>query len=219
MIVRRVTAIERELVREFYLALSEQDRWMRFCTVTSDGVINQYVDKLRFAQTTILAVHNERAEPIALAELTPVGRVGELAFTVRDDMRGRGIGGRLMAQLLDRARMEGVREVYVMFLSENTPMCRLAMRAGMSIVRESTESRAWKAVEPPTAADLVRLCVEDAVAHGEHFGTLMMARYSAFMNNNVKATLFPIETLLGSAASWPATAEGIRVEGLLARQG
>lgn len=206
MIVRPVTAIERELVREFYLALSEQDRWMRFCTLASDGVINRYVDRLRFEQTTILAVHDDDAETIALAELTPVGSAGELAFLVREDMRRRGIGGRLMARLLSRARMEGLRAVYVMFLSENTPMCRLAVQAAMTITRESTESRGWKALEPPTAADLVRFCVEDAVAHGEHFGTLMMARYGAFMNNNVKATLLPLETLLRNAASWPAAA-------------
>lgn len=183
MIIRPVTAIERELVRDFYLALSEQDRWMRFCSVASDGVINRYVDSVRFDQTTILAAHDDKAETIALAELTPLGAAGELAFAVRENMRRQGIGGRLMTRLLGRARMHGLQTVYVMFLSENTPMRRLAVRAGMGITRASTEFRGWKALEPASAAELVRLCVEDAVANGEHFGTLMMARYGALIRN------------------------------------
>lgn len=204
MIIRRVTALERELVREFYLGLSQEDRSKRFFSAVSDAVVNRYVDQMRLDETTVVAAHDGTTEPIAMAELAPVADAGELAFAVRAEMRQQGVATLLMSRLVDRARMCGLRAVYVMFLSENTPMRRLATRGGMYITRDGTECRGWRPLKPPTGAELARWCIDDAVSHGEHLATLIIAQCGAVMNNGMKASTLPLELILTNAASWSA---------------
>jgi len=199
MIVKPVTAVEREQMRRFYLSLAGDDRRMRFCSTASDGVVNGYVDRLDFTGRTILAAYGEEAEIIGLGELAPVGDKGELAFAVRADMRRQGVGTWLMRRLLARARMRGLREAFVMFLWENTPMRRLALRAEMSIACERAESFGSRRLEPATAAELTRWCLEDMVSHGEHFATLMITQYGSLMSESVNASGLPLEALTNAA--------------------
>lgn len=189
MIIKPVAEFERELVRDFYLALPEDDRAMRFCANVSAAVVDRYVEGLDFTGRTILAAYSEKAEMIALAELAPVGDKGELAFAVQANMRRQGVGTRLMERLLGRARMCGLREAFVMFLWENAPMRRLAVRAGMAITCEGSEGYGRRLLERPNGAELARWCVEDIASHGEHFATSMIARGGSL--------------IIGAPKSWP----------------
>ena len=69
MIIRTLTVFERDAVRNFYLALSTDDRRKRFCCTLSDETISKYVDGLDFTRHTILGAFNEHAQLIGLAEL------------------------------------------------------------------------------------------------------------------------------------------------------
>jgi GNAT superfamily N-acetyltransferase len=133
MIIRPLTVFEREAVRQFYLSLSPDDRRKRFCCTLSDETIFKYVDRLDFSRDTILGAFDEQAQVVGLAELVRGAEESEMAFSVRPDRRGQKIGTRLIERLLLRARMCGVRKVFVMFLSDNIPMRRMANRAGMSV--------------------------------------------------------------------------------------
>jgi GNAT superfamily N-acetyltransferase len=151
MIIRPLTVFEREDVRSFYLALSPDDRRKRFCCSLSDGTISSYVDGLNFTRDTILGAFDEQAQLIGLAELVRGAEASEMAFSVRPDKRGQKIGTTLMERLLSRARMCGAKKVFVMFLSDNTPMRRMALRAGMSVQTANGESHAARELLPASA--------------------------------------------------------------------
>ena len=151
MIIRPLTVFEREAVRNFYLALSPDDRRKRFCCSLSDETISGYVDGLNFTRDTILAAFDEQAQIIGLAELVRGAEASEMAFSVRPDKRGQKIGTLLMERLLSRARMCSAKKVFVMFLSDNTPMRRMALRAGMSVQTADGESHAARELLPASA--------------------------------------------------------------------
>ena len=58
---------------------------------------------------------------------------GEYGILVRSDLKGKGLGWRLMQHLIDYASAEGVREIYGMVLTENTTMIDMARRMGFHV--------------------------------------------------------------------------------------
>ena len=62
MIIRPLTVFEREAVRDFYLALSPDDRRKRFFCSLSDDTISKYVDRLNFIRDTVLGAFDEQAQ-------------------------------------------------------------------------------------------------------------------------------------------------------------
>lgn len=177
MIIRPLTVFEREAVRNFYLALSPEDRRRRFCCSLCDDTICKYVDRLNFTRNTILAAYDEQAQLVGLAELIRGAEEGEMAFSVRPDKRGQKIGTLLLERLLTRARICGARKVFVMFLPDNTPMRRMALRAGMSVQTADGESHAERALPPASAQELNRWFLEEGLAHSGYFSALGWARW------------------------------------------
>jgi GNAT superfamily N-acetyltransferase len=182
MIIRPLTIFERETVKNFYLALSPDDRRKRFCCSLSDETISRYVDRLNFTRDTILGAFDEQAHLIGLAELVRGADTSEMAFSVRPDRRGQQIGTMLMQRLLSRARICGARKVFVMFLPDNTPMRRMALRAAMSVQTVDGESHAARELLPASAQELGRWFLEEGLAHGGYFSTLGIARWGSLAN-------------------------------------
>jgi GNAT superfamily N-acetyltransferase len=182
MIIRPLTVYEREAVRQFYLALVPDDRRKRFCCSLSDETISSYVDRLDFSRDTILAAFDEHARVIGLAELVRGAGAGEMAFSVLPDRRGQRIGTKLLERLLLRARICGIRRVFVMFLSDNTPMRRMASRAGMAVSSVDGESHAERDLPAASADDLARWLIEEGFSHSGYFGTLGIARWGSLVN-------------------------------------
>jgi GNAT superfamily N-acetyltransferase len=195
MIIRPLTVFEREAVRSFYLALSPGDRRKRFCCTLSDGTISSYVDGLNFTRDTILGAFDEQAQIVGLAELATGAEASEMAFSVRPDKRGQKIGTELMERLLLRARMCGVRKVFVMFLSDNTPMRRMALRAGMSVQTADGESHAARELLSASAQELTRWFIEEGLSHSGYFSTLGMAQWGSLVNRSASTTRKPIIAL------------------------
>src|SRR5471030_251272 len=177
MIIRTLTVFERDAVRNFYLALSTDDRRKRFCCTLSDETISKYVDGLDFTRHTILGAFDEHAQLIGLAELALGAEKSEMAFSVRQDMRCQWIGTKLMERLLLRARICGVRKVLVMFLSENTPMRKMAKRAGMLVETDDGEAYAAQELLAPNAEELASWFIDEAIAHSRYFSILGIERW------------------------------------------
>jgi len=181
MIIRKMTSFERTSVKEFYLALSADDRRKRFCCLLSDDAISRYVDGLDFMQHSVLGAFNARAQLIGLAELAPGDKESELAFAVRADMRCQGLGAKLMARIFLHAKMAGVRKVVVMFLSDNVPMRRLAQSAGMVVKTEGSEAYAARELPVPSAEEISRWFMQEAFAQSEYFGVLGIERWGSLV--------------------------------------
>jgi len=184
MIIRPLTVFELQAVRNFYLALSPDDRRKRFCCSLSDETISSYVDGLNFTRDTILGAFDEQAQIIGLAELVRGAEAGEMAFSVRPDKRGQRIGTLLMERLLSRARMCSAKKVFVMFLSDNTPMRRMALRAGMSVQTADGESHAARELLPASAQELTRWFLEESLAHSGYFSTLGFAQWGSLADRS-----------------------------------
>jgi len=199
MIIRPLTVFEREAARDFYLSLSPEDRRKRFCCTLSDETISKYVDRLDFSRNTVLGAFDQQAQIIGLAELIRDTDAGEAAFSVRPDRRGEKIGTRLMERLLLRARMCGIRKVFVMFLSDNTPMRRMAIRAGMSVRSVDGEAHAERELPAPGAEELSRWFIEESLAHSGYFSTLGMVQWGSLMNPSAAAPREPAGALAPAA--------------------
>jgi len=199
MIIRPLTLYEREAVRRFYIALTPDDRRKRFCCTISDETISKYVDRLNFTRDTVLAAFDERANIIGLAELVTGPKESEMAFSVRPDRRGQKIGTYLLEKLMLRARMCGVVKVFVMFLSDNTPMRKMAMRAGMAVSSVDGEAYAARELQAPSAQELSHWFIEEGFAHGEYFGTLGLVRWNSLLNRPASNTAQPPQALAPAA--------------------
>lgn len=199
MIIRPLTVFERENARNFYLSLSAEDRRKRFCCTLSDETISGYVDHLNFTRDTILGAFDERAQIIGLAELVRGPEESELAFSVRPERRGQKIGTMLMERLVSRARMCGASKVFVMFLSDNTPMRRMALRAGMSVRTADGESYAARELPPASAQELIRWFMEEGLSHGGYFGTLGAARWGSLVDRANSTVREPVRALAPGA--------------------
>jgi len=187
MIIRPLTVFEREAIRSFYLALSPEDRRKRFCCSLSDATIASYVERLNFSRDTILGAFDEQAQIVGLAELVCGAEASEMAFSVRSDKRGQKLGTRLMHRIVCRARMCGASKVFVMFLSDNTPMRRMALRAGMPVQTEDGESYAARELLPASAQEMTRWIFEESLAHSGHFSTLALAQWGSFVQRSAPA--------------------------------
>jgi GNAT superfamily N-acetyltransferase len=181
MIIRPMTGFEREDVRKFLLSLPAEDRRNRFCSTLSDAAVSRYVDGLNFARDTILGAFDDEAQLVGLAELVPGIEESEMAFAVRPDKRGQKIGTRLMDRLLQRARACAVRKAVVVFLADNTPMRKLASRAGMCIRSAEGDSFGERNLEAPSTIELAQWFLEEELAHVSHFTTLNIAHWRALV--------------------------------------
>lgn len=199
MIIRPLTVFERETVRGFYLSLSAEDRRKRFCCTLSDRSISDYVDRLNFSWDTVLGAFDEQAQIVGLAELVRGAAASEMAFSVRPDRRGQKIGTNLMERLLRRARMCGVRKVFVMFISDNTPMRRMAARAGMPVRSVDGEAHAERELPLPRAEELTRWFIEEGLAHSGYFGLLGIARWGSLLSHFTTAARGPATALAPTA--------------------
>jgi len=179
MIIRPLTVFEREAVRDFYVALAPEDRRKRFCCTLSDDTISKYVDRLNFSGDTVLGAFDDQAQIVGLAELVRGEKASEMAFSVRPDKRGRKIGTLLIQRLMQRARMCGIHKVFVMFLADNTPMRRMAIRAGMDLSTADGEAYAVRELPSPSADELARWYIEEIFSHGGYFGTLGFTRWGS----------------------------------------
>jgi len=172
MNIRTLTDFDRDCVRDFYRALTAEDRYKRFCASLSDETVSAYVDGLDFTRHPVLGAFAEAEELIGIAELAPGADQGEMAFAVRQDMRSQGIGTALTQRLLERARMCGMRKVFVLFLADNTPMRKLALHAGMRLKDDGGAVRASCELAAPSAGEFNQWFIEEAIAHSGYFSVL-----------------------------------------------
>lgn len=63
----------------------------------------------------------------------PDNEAAEYAIMVRSDMKGRGLGYRLMNEILDHARRRGLKRIFGDVLRENMPMLHLAQDLGFKV--------------------------------------------------------------------------------------
>jgi acetyltransferase len=95
------------------------------------------------------------AEQPVMAEIWGVARFfadpdnirAEFALIVRSDLRGRGLGHRLLARLMEIARARRLKEIVGDVLSENAPMLRMCREFGFSLAAHPNEPGAVRVLK------------------------------------------------------------------------
>lgn len=145
--IRSLGPSHRERITEHLLALDERDRYLRFGYAANDAQIRRYADGLNFDRDDIFGIYNRKLELLAMAHLAfsvdpQFNTCAEFGVSVAKKARGRGYGGRLFERAVVHARNEGVSQLFIHALSENTAMLKIARRAGAVIERDGSESEA-----------------------------------------------------------------------------
>jgi GNAT superfamily N-acetyltransferase len=142
-----------ERITQHLLALSPQDRYLRFGYAANDEQIRRYVDGLNFERDDIFGIYNRKLELIAMAHLAfstnpELKSCAEFGVSVLAHARGRRYGSRLFDRAVMHARNDGVDMMFIHALSENTVMLGIARKAGATIERDGSESEAYLKLPP-----------------------------------------------------------------------
>lgn len=135
-VYRKLFPRERGLVQQHFLQLNPASRRSRFGGLVSDPFIRAYSSALLGPGSLIYgAFDGERL--LGVGELSLVFNKGpasgEIAVSVGEAWRGRGIGSALVSRALLSARNRVLDHTYLFCQQENRPMQRIAKKFGANI--------------------------------------------------------------------------------------
>jgi RimJ/RimL family protein N-acetyltransferase len=169
--VRALSVRHRRLIKGHLLALSAQDRYLRFGYMANDEQVASYVANLNFERDEIYGIFNRRLQLIAMAHLAlqsdpKCESCAEFGVSVSSDARGKGLGTLLFKRAMLHAQAANVDLMFIHALSENEPMLKIARKAGAVIESYGGEVEAHIRLPVQDFADRVETAVKDAVADG-----------------------------------------------------
>lgn len=167
--IRPLSPRHKPRILSHLLALSGQDRYLRFGYPATDEQIGRYVAGLDFARDEIFGIFNRRLQLVAMAHLAfsvdpKWATCAEFGVSVAASQRGRGMGAKLFDRAVTHARNEGVHMLFIHALSENVAMLRIARNAGARVEREGSESEAYLLLPEATLDSQVTGLVQDRMA-------------------------------------------------------
>ena len=185
--IRSLGPGHRPRILDHLLALSEQDRYLRFGFAAGDTQIERYVESLDFERDEVFGVFNRRLHLVALAHLAypPEGTqplAAEFGGSVAAHLRGRGYGARLFEHAMLHARNRGIDTLFIHALSENTAMLRIVRRAGAKVERAGSESDAYLKLPPETLASQMEQIVGEGAAALDYQFKQQARMVDAFMD-------------------------------------
>lgn len=155
MLTPRLSATLRPHVLRHYLALSAEDRRLRFGGVIADSAIENYVRLLDPARDALFGVFDGGREIVGVAHVPIQADLAELGVSVLPQFRRRGIGTALVSRAANHARAAGIERLCMICLAENEGMLRMAQSLGMRVVHTGASANAVLALRPqvePTRA-------------------------------------------------------------------
>ena len=131
--IRSLGANHRERIAAHLMGLEPHDRYLRFGYPATNEHIQNYVDGLNFERDEIFGIYNRKLELIAMAHLAypaekTVESCAEFGVSVLSNARGRGFGARLFERAAMHARNDGISQMFIHALSENTAEAEAYLR-------------------------------------------------------------------------------------------
>lgn len=162
----------RPLILAHLLALSHEDRRMRFGHPLGDSAIAKYVDKLDFSRDALFGIFGKDQQLVGVVHLgvlpkkpestTPLA--AELGISLSEEVRGHGLGTLLFKRAIRRARNQNVEAIFIYTLLENDAMLRIAQKCNMKVKREDGQYEAWLQVIPGSTTSHIREFVDEQLA-------------------------------------------------------
>ncbi len=164
--VQKLAAFQRPALLRHLLALSGDDRRLRFGTPTSDETIARYVEKIDFSRDRVFAIFglDMRLVGVAHLALDRDQHFAELGLSVDGSERGKGYGLALLLRARLHAVNLGYRTLFMCCLAENKTMVHLARRAGLKVVTEQGAVDAHLRLEAPSYGGVAQEAVTDQIA-------------------------------------------------------
>lgn len=171
--IRSIGPEHRERIAAHLLALTPDDRYLRFGYVATDEQIARYVAQLDFVHDDIFGIYNRRLELIAMAHLAysrdpQSANCAEFGVSVLAKARGRGLGRRLFERAVLHARNEGVELLFIHALSENVAMLKIARSAGATLERFGGETEAHLRLPPATLDTRMSELMDEQLAQTDY---------------------------------------------------
>lgn len=169
VLVRELTAGDRERLLAHFLALQSDDRLLRFGQAASDQVVENYVRTIDFERDTVFGVFDSALDVVGvghLAYLPAEGekRTAEFGVSVLERSRGKGIGTRLFERATMRCRNTHVTTLYMYCLSRNTTMMHIAKKAGMRIEYAYGSADAYLTLPPADQTSILSEMLHEQAA-------------------------------------------------------
>jgi len=222
VLIRPITAEDRDLLRSGFERLSERARYMRFqapITGLSDRQLSYLTAVDHHDHEALIALDPDANDCIGVARFVRADdAVAECAIVVADDWQGRGVATALLDRLVDRAREEGIERFTALLLAENIDALRLLERLG-----ETQERRLGPQVELDIAlpaaeqpSPQLRLALKGA-ARGLFVPAVSMWRLVAdFAYRRTDPTAEPANVIVAHAYAAGGEAPAVSVAGGLA---
>ncbi|WP_116138266.1 GNAT family N-acetyltransferase [Trinickia diaoshuihuensis] len=169
VLVRELTAGDREQLLAHFLALGDDDRLLRFGQAAPDHVIENYVRSIDFSRDKVFGVFDHELDLVGVGHLAYLpadgdGRTAELGVSVLERSRGMGVGSKLFERAAIHGRNSRVTTLYMYCLSRNTTMMHIAKKAGMKIEYAYGSADAYLTLPPADQASIISEMLQEQAA-------------------------------------------------------
>ena len=136
-------------------ALSETDRYTRFCYNIKDENIDQFIlSMLYHFDDHHLFTATAGNEILGFGHLAREGDNWELAVSVEGEYQGQGVADHLMNFMIDWGKTRGVHSVFMHCITQNSKIQHLARKHGLRMVeRDGAEVTSRVDLPPATPMD------------------------------------------------------------------
>lgn len=139
--VRPVRMSDEEALQRLFYELSDESTYRRFMAhrrIHSHEEIQELVDSDYELNMGIVACDAELGDLIGMAryDVDPATRLAEIAFVVRDNWQGRGVGTLLMKRMSEIARARGLSGFSADVLARNKAMLMVFQQSGLEVVSQ-----------------------------------------------------------------------------------
>jgi GNAT superfamily N-acetyltransferase len=142
--IRPIRRSDAALLEELFRRLSPKSRRLRFLAAIADlpdPILRREATRLadidhdREAALVATVMEDKQERIVGVARLCRADDplAGEIAFVVRDDYQGEGLGRILFERLVEVARERAFRRLDALMLAENTAMRRLIETSGLAV--------------------------------------------------------------------------------------
>lgn len=147
--IRPLRPADRRKYEEAVAGLSARSRYLRFAAPQPRMSARLLDQMMRFEgnrHVVYAALTLDEATIVGVARYVVADdpHCAEVAIAVADDWQGQGLGGELLRQLVERARLAGLYALIATILSENRVAPRLARSTGFSVVRRAEISTEYE---------------------------------------------------------------------------
>ena len=171
--IRSMGPGHRERMFRHLVALSPEDRYLRFGYAANDAHIRRYIDGINLETDDVFGIFNRRLELLAMAHLayaptSDCAHCAEFGVSVLAHARGRSYGKRMFERAVMHARNQGVELVFIHALTENSTMLSIAAQAGARLVRDGSETEAFLQLPPANLESLLSELMQEQVAQSDY---------------------------------------------------